>query len=178
MKTLIATMMTLAMIAGAGLASDLSLYGSHWDTDELDDVWGGGARLRLGSGAPLWLELRGTYFEDLTEDTPLFDVDLEAIPVDLGLALNILPTDKGTLYLAGGGTYFFLDSNVGDVDDEVGWYAGVGGEIALSAHVSLFAEFLYRDVEGTVEDDDPEDIEDRVDIDLEGNVVNVGLVLR
>lgn len=63
-------------------------------------------------------------------------------------------------------------------DDEIGWYAGGGGDIALNEHLSIFAEYLFRDVEATAEDDDLESIEDSADIDLSGSVVNVGLMLR
>jgi len=178
MRKLFIVTTILAVMAGTAGAGDLSVYGSYWSTDELDDTWGAGARVRIGPGTPAWLEVRGTYFDDVTEDRPLFDVELETIPVDAGIGLSLLDEGDANLYLVGGGTYFLLDTNRGEVDDEVGWYAGVGGDVALSEHLSLFAELLFRDVEATVEDDDLDRIEDPADIDLAGSVVNVGLVFR
>ncbi len=176
MKKVLTVIAMLAVIIGAAEAGDISGYGSYWNTDELDETWGAGARLRIGAGKSPWLEIRGTYFDDLTEDS--FTIELETIPVDIGFGFNILPDENLNVYLAGGGTYYFLDTDSFDVDDQLGWYAGAGADFVLSDHISIFAEFMYRGVEATVEDDDLDMIEDDADIDMNGTVVNVGLVFK
>jgi opacity protein-like surface antigen len=176
MKRLVVLCTALMVIATAASASDLALYGSYWNTDELDDTWGAGARGRMGSGDPLYLELRGTYFSDLTENDA---VDLRTIPADLGLGLALIKEQDIELSVIGGGTYYFLDTDDFDVDDEIGWYAGAGAQVQLRQGLCIFAEFLYRDVEATVEDDDLGSIDDdTVDVDLAGSMVNIGLVFQ
>lgn len=170
--------MGLILAAGGVSAADLSLYGSYWNTDELDDTLGIGARVRGGLD-PLSLELRGSYFGDLTEDKGIVDVELECVPVDVGLSIGLITEEKMALYLSGGGTYYFLDTDTGQVDDEIGWYAGLGGEFHVDKHFWFFVEYLYRDVEATVEDDDIRDIHDNdVAVNLAGSTVNIGIILR
>lgn len=157
--------------------SGLGLFGAYWDTDEGDDAFGGGAKLKLGM-EPFYFVARGTYFEDVLDDDTPANEELEAIPVDAGLELDWEIMDNVIVYLGGGGTYFFLDMDRADIDDEWGWYGEVGFEVRLSDHVSLFAEGLWREVEGTAEDDDLDDLTSDVDIDLSGFGANVGLLFR
>ena len=62
--------------------------------------------------------------------------------------------------------------------DEIGWYAIGGIEIEATEGMSLFAEYLYRDTEATVEDDDLDEIDEEADIDLSGSTINIGLMFR
>jgi hypothetical protein len=98
------------------------------------------------------------------------------IPVDAGVGLKFDLSDMLEIYGGGGATYYFLDSDLGDIDDEVGWYLEGGVELGIAEGFGVFAEVLWRQVEGTVEDDDV--TLDDIDIDLEGVAVNVGVVLR
>jgi hypothetical protein len=91
-----------------------------------------------------------------------------------GYPANII--DELQLYAGGGATYYFLDADHGSIDDEVGWFLEAGAELAITSYMGVFGEAVWRSVEGTVDDDDIDT--DRVDIDLDGLAVNIGLIFR
>lgn len=175
-KTMIwAAAAVLLAATSPAFASDFAVFGSYHDTEDLEDTVGGG--VKAGFGEVWQLELRGTYLPDLTEDFESFaddpgddpgdfTNDIEAIVLDVGVNYNFGSNNPVNFYLGGGGTYFLLDAEVGEVDDEAGFY-GVGGvEFARSAGgFGFFAEVLYREVEATV-DRDPEDFDDLDDVDF------------
>lgn len=163
-----------AGIAAEG-GSNVSVFGSYWNTDEADDTWGGGAKARFGM-----FELRGTYYEDVTADTgPSSRVKIQDIPIEAGVAFNFAPDNPINPYVGAGVSYHLLDSNVGNVDDEVGWYAVVGGEFGMTQGLSLMGEVMYRGVESTVKDlSGGSFISDRANIDLSGFGANVGVAWR
>ncbi|MDD5706841.1 MAG: outer membrane beta-barrel protein [Kiritimatiellae bacterium] len=167
-----------ACLGGMALAdSGIGVFGSYWSPDDADESYGAGAKLKLGAD-PIYFAVRGSYFDDLIDDDA-DDLDLEAIPVDAGLELGGDLSDIIAIYAGGGATYTFLNvDGGGDVDDEVGWYAEAGLEIKLTDHLCIFGEAIWRDVEGTVENDDLDEITSDVDLDLSGFGVNVGLLLR
>ncbi len=159
----------------ASSAVDFSLYGSYWDTDELDASPGAGARLAFFQG--LQLELGAGYYTDLEEELgislPGDDVfatpSLEVIPVELGLRYNFR-----TFYLGGGGAVYLLDADNGDPDDELGAYVRAGLQFK-----HLFLEASYHDVEATldnfeIDDDGGIDVIDGVAFDLTGFIFNLG----
>ena len=172
------------VLLGASMASanGLGVYGSYWDTKDADSGFGGGAKLSMSFGQYFAVEARGTYFNDLSKDEGPLNVDLQVIPVEAGLVLNMPLSDAVTPYIGGGGGYYFLkaDTDAGsvDIDDEVGWYAIAGLEIKLSDAVALFAEGKYTGVEGTAKNDNVDNIVDKVDIDLSGFGGNAGLLLK
>lgn len=185
---LVLAAVALLLAAPVVSAQELSVFGSYWETEDLASTGGGGVTVAFGDGL-LGMELRGTYYPDLTEDFETLlddpglggDLEIEALPVDLGLRLRF-----GNLYASGGVTWFLLDSNVLEVDDEVGLYVGGGVEIGRG-NVAFFAEALVRQVEGTVNGElqdvgSPGDLEDvivdDIQIDLGGPVVNAGVVFR
>lgn len=187
------SIVTLLLTTWPAAASDLSLFGSYWQPSDFDDTAGGG--LRFGFGGVVQFELRGTYYPDITEDlnelldtddSPLDDFELKAIPAEAGIVFNFARDSGVSPYLGGGATYYILDTNVGEVDDEAGFYV-VGGIRAGGARggVGLVAEAMYRSVEGSVrfdpedfEDIDDIDFEDEFDLDLSGFAANVGIVFR
>lgn len=182
---------------GPAWASDFALFGSYLDTEDLDQSVGGG--VRAGFGNRFQLDLRASYFPDLTEDFESFvddpgtdpgrfENDVEAIPLDVGLKVNFNAEEGWNPYVGGGGTYWFLDHERGEVDDEAGFYLAGGVEFARpTGGVGFFGEVIYRDVEATV-DRDPDDFEDLDDVDFErirqrdldvgGVGVNAGLIWR
>ena len=81
LKKLIA-LLTLAAIPFAVQADESSLYGSYWDAEELDEGYGGGAKLEFSLGPPLALDLRGSW---ITFD----DSDLTVIPIEASLLLRL-----------------------------------------------------------------------------------------
>jgi hypothetical protein len=140
----------------------------------------------------LGMEFRGTYFPDLGEsfedivdnDDNILEIDVEAIPIDGGLILQFGPGKN--FFVSGGATYYLMDTDVGDVDDQWGWYLATGFKSGQpGGGIGFFGEVIYRDVDGSV-NVDPEDFEDIDDIGFNGNVpldlsgigANVGVAFR
>lgn len=171
-----------ALIAGApAMAGDLGFYGSYWDTDALGETAGGGARFLLGDSA-LRFDLRGSYFPDLSEDFDQLvddgsgEIEVEAVVPEAGVAYNFAPGNTTQFYLGGGLSYYLLDVNERDIDDEVGYYGLAGLSLGGAGDgPAFFVELMYRSVEGTVRDDE---IEEEVDVDLSGPSANVGVLFR
>jgi hypothetical protein len=191
----IATVIAAAALAGTSAqAGSFDLYGSHWNTDEADQSFGGGVTWASGSRAPLALELRAGYYEELSnepldnlfDDDPVFEEGVQAIPVEAGLRVRFNGPEAAVRpYVAGGAGYYLLDSDFGEVDDEFGWYAAAGSSFGNGTGAEFFAEVDYRKIEGTVEVDpeslgDVDDIEfeDEVELDLSGIGVNMGISWR
>lgn len=191
----------LAILAVAALAAsplraaDFSLIGSYWDTDAAGDAAGGGIGLGLPFNDSLALELRATYFEELTDDPfrsafhsddPIFqNKGIQVLPLDAGLRLTLGSGGRVRPYLAGGASYFLLDSDFGEVADELGYYAAVGATIGDGSGPDFFVEGLWRKATAQVEIDpeqlddiDDLDVQGRTDLDLEGVGINLGLRWR
>lgn len=190
-RTLCAIAAAIAL-AGPAWAGEFSLFGSYWDTDIAGDTAGGGIEFAFPFNETLALELRASYFEELTDD-PLenaFDSDAEvfqeagiqALPLDLGLRFQFAPGSNFRPYLAGGGTYFLLDSDFGEINDEVGYYAALGATIGDGVGADFFVEGIWRKATARVELDPQElediddiDVEDHANFDIDGLGVNLGV---
>jgi hypothetical protein len=189
----------LAVVALFGVFStpaeaQFKIYGSYWNTSDVDETFGGG----LGFGIPfgesgLSLDLAGTYYQELDDDPVdnLFDDDegvfqeegLEIIPFDVGIHYNFAQNGTFSPWIGAGATYFLIDTtrNGIEVDDETGFHVSVGSRFGQRDGVNFFAEAIYRSTEATLrrsEDDfpDPSDAVDEVAIDLDGIAVNAGLL--
>jgi hypothetical protein len=173
-------------------AGDFSLMGSYWDTDVAGETAGGGVTLGLPLNDTFAFELRATYFEQLNDDPfeAIFDSDdevfrdrgLQALPLEAGVRLSFLPGEVFRPYVGGGASYFMLDSDFGEVKDELGWYAALGATIGDNEGAQFFFEGVWRKASAQVEVDPDEldDIDDidsdgRVDFDLDGFGANVGV---
>ena len=196
MRRIVLTSILAFCIVGVApaMATDFNLFGSYWQTGDFDDTFGGGTRIAFGDG-PVQFELRGSYFPDIAEDfEELLDSDSEfqdqfeitAIPLEAGVVFNFAGNESFSPYIGGGATYVLLDTDIGEVDDEVGFYV-VGGFKAGGSDggVGFFAEAIYRNIEGQVnfdpedfEDIDDVDFDDDFDLDLAGIGANVGIVWR
>jgi Outer membrane protein beta-barrel domain len=168
-----------AAVASPAFAGGFSIFGSYWNTKDADAVGGGGVRVGVPLGTVVDLDLRGTYYQKLKAD-PLdrlgdanspFQRGIQALPLDVGLRFNLAHYEVVNPYVGGGATYYLLDSDSGNVDDEVGWYALAGLNLGR-----FFVEADYRDVSATVKRNGelPDAIVDRVDLDLSGVAVNAG----
>lgn len=99
--------------------------------------------------------------------------------MDASIGMQLAPVNKLEVYGGAGITYYFLDIDNGNVANEVGWLLEAGAEFKLAPRVGIFAEAIWRDVNGTVDNNRLSDIErNHVAIDLNGFTVNVGLVFR
>lgn len=173
-------------------AADFSLLGAYWDTDAAGDTAGGGIGLGLPLNDRFGFELRATYFEELSDDPianafdsddPVFqDQGIQVLPLDAGMRLTFASGGGMRPYLAGGASYFLLDSDFGEVSDELGYYAAVGATFGDARGTDFFVEGLWRKATAQVEIDperlddiDDLDVEGRADVDLEGFGINLGL---
>lgn len=196
------TWITLALfallIAAPASASGLHIYGSWWDVGDLDEAAGGGVKLAIPITDTVNIDLRGTYYEQIKDENffdDLFEEDesvfrdnaVDITPIEAGISFNLASDAPVNFVLGAGASYFLLDSDRGEIDDEVGWYGSAGLELASQGSVGFFAEAVYRSAEGTVESDpgDFEDIDDIEDvdfddvaIDLDGIGINAGIVWR
>ena len=166
----------LAGLPASAGAADFSIFGSYFDTDDFDEAAGFGLRLAFFEGTTQ-LEITASYYDQFGSnfDLSLLDLELDVvkleldvIPIDVGARFNV---GESPLYFGVGGTYFSLDGDGGDVDDEYGFYGKVGGQWE-----HFFAEVGFRDVEGTVKDIGFGELitTDRTDFDLSGWFVNAG----
>jgi len=155
-------------------ADGLGVFGSLWEPSDGEDVAGVGIRGRGGDGI-LYFEARGTYFEDISEDGLLFDRELSVIPFDLGIGLQSSAEEPVQFYGGAGITYYFIDMDNADVDDEFGYYFQLGAELVIHEGFGIFAEGVWRHAEAKIDDDG--DV-DEADFDLEGSAVNLGIVFR
>lgn len=174
-KKLITLIIGLGFISTASVyAEGIGVFGSYWDPADGDQTLGVGVRARGGAG-PVYFEVRGTFFEDITEDNAFFHNNLQVIPIDVGIGLQLQVTDLLEIYGGGGVTYYFVDSDYGKVDNEVGYYLQAGTELAVNEGFGVFAEAVWRRVEASLGNENQ--VEDSK-VDLKGMSVNLGLVFR
>lgn len=175
LRSLLLAAVSWIFLASAASAFDLGVFGSFWDTKDADQTYGAGAKLRLG-----FLELRATYYADVTADVDPEDLDFEisAIPLEAGITLKFLKQAVVSPYVGAGGGYYMLDTNAGDIDDEVGYYL-LGGLDIGQGIVAFNVEGVYRYFEATIDEgqDFPE-LEEDVNLDLGGLSINAGVVFR
>jgi hypothetical protein len=176
MKRVLLAAIVLTLVSSPSWASSFAVFGAGWDTKDADRAMGAGVKARFG-----WLDLRATYFADVTADTDPehLDFEIRSIPLEIGVALPLGPHDGSFApYLGAGGGYYNLDTNRGEVDDEVGWYGLAGADFGDTMGPRFNLEVMYRNMEGTVTDEneitDP-DISGQVNFDLSGFAVNAGL---
>lgn len=180
-KISLSLLMAGGLLATSASAASFSLFGTYWDTDRLDEAFGGGIAVGIPLGEVVELDLRASYLEELNDDAfdAIFDDDedvfqettVEMLPLDVGLRFNLQRRGAVNPYIGAGGTYYLLDSNVGnDIDDEVGYYGMIGARFGDAQGAGFFTEILYRKVEATVVNNDLDDfdLDESVSLDLDG----------
>lgn len=167
--TLVAALCAAPSISYAG---DVAVHGSMWDGKD-DPGWGAGLKVGVPVHKMFEVELRGTWIEEMTPHKLDGGVEMDAVPVEAGLSWNFLPEDMINPYISGGANFVFVDSSVGDANNEWGWYAGGGLEIGPPEGLAGMVEVLYRDVDGDLDLGETD-----VRYDLGGVAANVGLLYR
>ncbi len=177
----------LLLVSVPAQATGFGVYGAWWDTDELEDAGGLGLSLSFPLNEVLGLEVRGTYFEEFSED-PLEGLvegdqrvfekqSLHIVPLEVGLRIHFAREMANMRpYVGVGASYHMLDSDFGDIDNEFGYYASLGSNFGDGEGADFWAEALYRKVEGTIDFRGDNDIRDSVAFDLDGLGVNLGVV--
>lgn len=192
MKKLLCVAAITLLTSAPSWAAGFEVFGSYWNTSDVEDTFGGGIGLAIPlGGAGLDLELRGTYYQELTDEPfgNLFEDDeeffedesLEVLPVEAGLRYNFAERGVFNPWIGAGVSYMFLDSTREgiDVDDETGYYVSLGSRFGDNDGPRFFAEARYRSTEATVRrerDGDGVDIDEDVAIDLDGVNVNAGIL--
>lgn len=170
---------TLTALAASPLfAGDFSLMGSFWDTDVAGHTAGGGVILGLPLSQTFAIELRATYFEQLSDDTlenafhshdPVFlKQGIQALPLEAGVRFGFAPGQMFRPYVGGGASYFLLDSDFGEIKDELGYYAALGATVGDGRGADFFFEGVYRKATAHVKID-PEHFDDIDDINVDPN---------
>lgn len=154
-------MMAVALCLPTARAVDVGAFASMWDRNDGDAVGGVGASLLLEL---LPIEFRATYYQDASVPDA---GDVSALPIDAGFTTDLTRTDVIDLFFGVGGSYYFLDADHGDPDNEFGWYADARLEVPLEGALSLFGGVIYRGI----------DVGD-IDTDLSGFAYNVGVIFR
>jgi hypothetical protein len=191
-KLLAPALALLAWTASPLAAADLSLTGSYWNTDVAGDAGGAGVMLGLPVNETFAFELRGFYFEELNDDpfNAIFDSDetvfqdrgIQVIPLEAGVRFAFAPGSTFRPFVGAGASYFLLDSDFGEIADELGWYGTVGATVGDGEGADFYFAGTWRKARAEVRVD-PEDLddiddinaEDRVSFDLDGFGVNVGV---
>lgn len=187
--TILGTLVVLTGFMAPTRAGDFSIFGSWWDATDVDNVGGGGLGFGWPVGKVLDFSARASYYEELkgdtidliTEGNTPFEPGVKVLPVELGLRFNFSRENAmWHPWLGAGGTYFALDTDSGNIDDEAGYYGTFGMLVGDGEGIDFYGDFTYRFVEATINDLDlnSDNIDSSVDLNLDGPVANVGIAWR
>ena len=177
MKRIIIALICLFLSAFTASAdSGWGLFGSYWNSSDGDTEFGPGLRLVYEAVPGMQIDVRASYFDNIMDENE--GPDLEVIPLEAGLELNAPLADKLNVYGGIGAGYYFMDCDI-DVDDEIGFFVNGGLEFDVfenaaaygGTRASLFVEAMYRSVSADIDGISK-------DIDLDGLVLNAGLMMR
>lgn len=165
-----------AAASASAVTPSAAVFTAYWNTQETASGFGLGAKGRFS-----WFELRATYYNDLNANPRLADRNFQVsvFPVEAGLIVD-LPADWPFKPYAGGGAgYYFMDTDLGHVNSQLGWYAVAGGEFGADANVSFLLEVIYRRLNTTVSFHRvTTDFQDETDLVLSGPGLNAALQWR
>ena len=165
----------LGLLAGPAKAADFGVFGSYQDTKDAGHGYGGGVKLDFAN----FITLRATYLGDVTSGACFSngdDVKLRVAPLEAGLQYKWNPDSTVSPYLGGGASYFVLNPQRGNTNNEFGWFAVAGADIKTDHGFGVMLEGIYRSVDTTVRQNSTTTISDRVNLQLRGFGANAGLV--
>jgi hypothetical protein len=167
---------TLAGNVSANPGAEFGVFASYLDSDDLDEGLGGGVKLEMNPIDWLSLDARFSYIK--FDDVGFSDLDVEMVPVEVAGLLNIpLANERIVPYGGVGVGYYFMDSNRGEIDDNVGFFPVVGLEMGGSPNFALFIEARWLVLETDV-DAAEEALDDFDNTDIDGLGINLGLIWR
>lgn len=153
-------------------ADGLGLFAAYLNPSDTDAISGVGLRGRSGTDL-LYFELRGTFFESIPELDFEVDQEISILPVDLGFGWHTDWESPLQFYGGGGFTIYLFDTDGESVDDALGYYLEIGGEVEIALHVGLFFEILWRDVDTQWGNE-----LNKRDLSIDGGAVHIGVMLR
>ena len=148
-KRLAMVVATLVLFSVPAHAGSFGAYGSYWSSDDAANSWGAGARVGFNFAKWLELEFHGAYYPDFGTQVFSEDIKVRAIPVDGGLKFNFLPTKTVNPYAGLGVTYYFLDTDQGDIDNETGLYGELGLDFG-NEKTRFFVEAVWRKLDTSI----------------------------
>jgi opacity protein-like surface antigen len=173
-----AALLGLGLRAQPAKATDFGVFGAYQDTQDAGHGYGGGVKLDFAR----FITLRATYLGDITSGTRFTnssDLKLRVLPLEAGLQYKFQPDANFSPYLGGGASYFILNPNHGDTNNELGWFAVAGADIKTQHSFGVTLEAIYRSVDATVRENVPSGtttISEKVPLQLRGFGANAGLV--
>jgi len=184
---LVAAAVTLSITSAS--AGAFQVFGTWWDTADAGDTAGVGVGYAWDLGEVIDLEIRSAWNQQLT-DNPLEDLFSGATPIESGL--DVIPVEaqlrfnfarNSTVWkpwLGVGVAYYALDTDSGNIDDEIGWLADLGATFGDGQGADFYAEVGYRFVKATVSslDVNADNVLDEFDVKLDGPYVNLGISWR
>ena len=152
----------LLSVAGVARADNAwAVYGSYWNAGDWGGVPGVGTRLMPELAPYLFLDVKGTWYNELSIQQDAARITANVIPIDVGLLLTTDVMPELALYGGAGVSYYLLSGNVavGDLSTTsystkniYGGYGLAGFEVTLArdlleihaSRFTLFAEAFYR----------------------------------
>ncbi len=177
---------SLLMSAGTGRAAGFAIFGSYLSPADSDEMLGFGMRLT-------WI-VNDHWDLDLTASSYDGDAAIAAIPAAGGLLpdrisnIDVVPMDLGVRYRFGEGRRFHpyfgvgaswaqLRSEIGELDDEIGYYALLGAELGDEIGPRFFVDVTYRNLDGSIKRRGGS-VSYQEAIDLSGPGINAGITWR
>ena len=171
----------VGIVSAPARAAGFSLFGSLHSLEDGDEGGGVGVRFAWLSTEHLDFDLSATiiFRSDVGLGPERLPDEVRLIPLDLGFRYHFAPDERFRPYLGAGGTFVRLESELGELDDEAGWYAVVGLNSGDRYNADFFIEAMYRFIdEGSVKrvPGEPESVQPTVDVS--GLGVNLGVTWR
>ena len=170
--------LAVGALTGPAKAADFGIFGSYQDTQDAGHGAGGGVKFDFAR----FITLRATYLGDVTSGTRFSNGDdfkLRVVPLEAGLQYKWQPDAPFSPYLGGGASYFILNPDRGNTDNELGWFAVAGADIKTAPGFGITLEAIYRSVDATVRNNtfsSSATVSDRVPLQLRGFGANAGFV--
>ena len=167
-------------------AGALAVYGTWWSTDEGGDAAGIGAGYAWNLTEAWDIEARLAWYEELTDEplknlfngaTPIA-TGLTVIPLEVGARFNFArDSDFWNPWFGAGLAYYALDTDSGNIDDEVGFYGTFGSTFGDGKGMDFYAEVGYRFVKAQVTnlDVNNDNVLDNFDVKLNGPYASAGV---
>jgi hypothetical protein len=196
MKRLILAMTMVAVMATTASAENgWGLGAQYWSAADAGDEVGIAGRVSVEMAEGALLDFRLSWFNDMADKLGDYEADLEVIPAEVAFLLERVIGDRNAIYGGLGVGYYMTDATVTlpdnrrvdvDPDDEIGYFAVLGGDFTLSSdgkdygatRTSLFVELMYRVVEVksvTLEQGQSYTIDD---VKLDGVVGSIGFLMH